>query len=118
MKRAATAFSVCLAAVVMLHCSSEPSPTVPSPPYSAPSTQVTGSGFGACRPTPLDSTSPIAGCWNGTFDTSDPADCHTNTPATATFIQDGPNVTGTLSADNACGLIVSVVGVLVGDHLE
>jgi hypothetical protein len=56
-----------------------------------------------CPPAPAPAGS-IAGCWSGTFDTSDPADCHTNTPAVAVFTQDGAHVTGTLSAENACGL--------------
>jgi hypothetical protein len=44
------------------------------------------------------SNTAVAGKWVGTFDTSDPADCHTNTPASATFDQDGDRVHDVLSA--------------------
>jgi hypothetical protein len=78
-----------------------------------------GSTLVLCNPGQLDPDRPLAGCWIGTFDTTDAADCHTGTPATATFTQDGSSVVGTLSAENACGLDeVAFHGVLEGTRLS
>jgi len=83
----------------------------------------------------------IAGQWVGTFDAGDPADCHNNTPASATFEQKGEKVHGILRAGDACelsgvifdggfeagelkgtltsvGFSGSMVGTLSGDALE
>ena len=55
---------------------------------------------------PGPSSGPVAGTWIGTFDSSDPGDCASDTPATATFQQkqDEDSVQGILSAVDACGL--------------
>jgi hypothetical protein len=89
------------------------------PTTTAPSSGSVDQPFALCAPTPIDPEKPIAGCWVGTFDTSDPADCHTDTPATATFEQNGSAVTGTLSAYNACELdAVTFRGTLQDDHVD
>jgi hypothetical protein len=55
----------------------------------------------------------------GTFDTSDPGDCATNTPASASFTQEEDRVHGTLSAVDACGLEkVAFEGVLDAGNLR
>jgi hypothetical protein len=85
----------CLA-VVAISCAgggTPAQPTVPATPGTVPPPSPPGS-----------SSANVAGTWVGTFDTSDPADCHTNTPASATFEQEEGTVRGVLSAVNACGL--------------
>ena len=71
------------------------------------------------RPLPLlpGSRSPAAGLVLSI--SSDPADCHTDTPASAIFTQEGSTIDGSLSAYSACGLDgVRFHGTLDGDHLE
>ena len=91
-------------------CGQSPTrPTVPEqPPIAVPSS-----------PSPAPTSGAISGNWVGTFDTSDAADCHTNTPASASFTQDDDRVHGTLSAVNACGLErVAFEGALAGGNLD
>jgi len=45
----------------------------------------------------------ISGSWTGTFDSNDPGDCPTHTPAQATFTQNGLSVNGVLSFGQNCG---------------
>jgi hypothetical protein len=136
-KRALLLTLLYLAAVPGMACDNgaPPIPTTTSAGTTVPQP------FKLCEPTQPEPDKPIAGCWVGTFDTSDPGDCHTDTPATATFGQDGSVVTGTLSAFNACGIeglafegtlnkdqlfghmkrltgTAAVVGILADDRLE
>jgi len=62
----------------------------------------------------------IAGDWIGTFDSADFVDCDSNTPAQASFDQNGSTVTGTLNATmNACGFSnVKFQGTLEGTTLR
>ena len=60
----------------------------------------------------------IAGTWLGRFDTGS-ADCHTDTPANATFEWEGDRLTGTLNAVNACGLEdVRFIGTFSAGNVE
>lgn len=65
---------------------------------------------------PADS---IAGTWTGKFDSADFVDCDSNTPAQASFTQDGESVVGTLNAtENFCGFAsVTFQGTLKGNSL-
>lgn len=97
---------VLLVVLTLPACGSDPSDYVRAPPGSVTAPSPSG-------------TSRIAGTWVGTFDTSDPGDCHTNTPADATFEEQGGRVTGTLSAFNACGLdAVKFDGIVTEARLE
>jgi len=73
-------------------------------------------------PTPTPSAAPagdVSGSWTGTFDSADPVDCDSNTPAHATFTQVGSTVAGTLDAtENFCGFTgVAFQGTLHGSTL-
>jgi hypothetical protein len=60
----------------------------------------------------------ISGSWIGTFDSHDPGDCPTNTPAQATFTQNGLSVSGMLSFGQNCGWHeVTFRGTLYGSAL-
>lgn len=80
-------------------------------------------------PTPAPPAGNIAGDWIGTFDSADPVDCDSNTPAQATLAQDGATVTGILNAtNNFCGFAGvafqgmyrggTLVGTVTGDRFQ
>jgi len=68
---------------------------------------------------PGPSEGPVSGSWSGTFTSADFVDCDGPGPATATFVQSGSVVTGTLDAPNLfCGPDnVRFAGLLDGDTL-
>ena len=76
-------------------------------------------GNGPSAPTPPLSAQDLSGAWTGTFDSADFADCDRNTPAQASFQQEGSTVTGTLSSPtNFCGpRDAQFSGTLQGDTL-
>jgi hypothetical protein len=68
---------------------------------------------------PGTSEGPVSGEWTGMFTSADFVDCDPPAPATATFVQNGSVVTGTLDAPNVfCGPNhVEFSGTLDGDTL-
>ena len=72
----------------------------------------------APNPTPVPG-SDISGTWTGTYKTNDFIDCDANQvlAATATFQQNGSQVSGTLTANGPCGLGYTFGGTLQGNTL-
>ena len=70
--------------------------------------------------TPIPTPGNIAGAWTGKFDSVDFIDCDSNTPAQASFQQNGSAIVGTLNAtENGCGFTaVTFEGTLQGNVLE
>ena len=88
-------------------------------------TNPQGNAFGSIQDTgtfancPGASGGAVDGEWTGTFDSPDPVDCDSNTPAQASLTQNGDSVSGTLSAPgNFCGPDhAQLTGTLHGDTL-
>jgi len=70
------------------------------------------------NPTPAPA-GDISGAWVGTYKTNDIIDCDANQVlvATATFQQNGSQVSGTLTANGPCGLGYTFGGTLQGNTL-
>lgn len=70
--------------------------------------------------TPLPPGGNITGTWSGKFDPADFVDCDGNTPAQASFQQNGLDIVGTLNAtENGCGFTrVTLRGTLQGTTLD
>ena len=89
---------ILLIAIVSFTAACDQAPTRPTAPEQPPITTMPP------NPSPSPTPGGISGTWVRTFDTSDAADCATNTPASASFTQDANRVRGTLNAVDACGL--------------
>jgi hypothetical protein len=111
--RLSIAFLLCLLVGMLVSCDGAHSPTAPRRPDAGPTSGAES------PPTPSSDPAQVGGRWVGTFDTSDPADCHTDTPADASLHQSGVVVTGELNAVQACGLEgVVLEGEMDGNRLN